>query len=78
MIKKRGAAVALALAAAAICIPAVPAAATPNPNPVAPAHTGTACANVLANNPQAGPGSHSAPPAQQNFFEVGAVFCGIS
>jgi hypothetical protein len=78
MIKKRGAAVALALAATAICIPAVPAAAAPNPSPVAPAHTGTACANVLAKNPQAGPGSHSAPPAQQNFFEVGAVFCGIS
>ena len=34
--------------------PAVPAAAAPNPNPVAPSHTGTACANVLANNPQAG------------------------
>jgi hypothetical protein len=57
---------------------AVPAAAAPNPSPVAPAHTGTACANVLAKNPQAGTGSHSAPPAQQNFFEVGAAFCGIS
>jgi hypothetical protein len=45
---------------------------------VAPAHTGTACANVLAKNPQAGPDSRSAPPAQENFFAVGAVFCGIS
>jgi hypothetical protein len=58
--------------------PAVTAAAAPNPSPVAPAHTGTACANVLAKNPQAGPGSHSAPPAQENFFAVGAAFCGIS
>jgi hypothetical protein len=78
MTKKSGVVAALALAISAICIPAVPAAAAPNPSPVAPAHTGTACANVLAKNPQAGPGSHSAPPAQQNFFEVGAVFCGIS
>jgi hypothetical protein len=78
MIKKRGTAVALALAVSTIWIPAVPAGAAPNPNPVAPAHTGTACANVLAKNPQAGPGSHSAPPAQENFFEVGAVFCSIS
>jgi hypothetical protein len=58
--------------------PAVTAAAAPNPSPVAPAHTGTACANVLANNPQAGSDSHSAPPAQENFFAVGAAFCGIS
>ncbi len=78
MIKKCGAAAALALAVSTIWIPAVPAAAAPNPSPVAPAHTGRACANVLAKNPQAGPGSHSAPPAQENFFEVGAVFCGIS
>ncbi|HEY3091432.1 MAG TPA: hypothetical protein VGJ59_25575 [Jatrophihabitantaceae bacterium] len=77
MTKKRGIAVALALAVITI-IPTVPAAAAPNPSPVAPAHTGTACANVLAKNPQAGPGSHSAPPAQENFFQVGAVFCGIS
>jgi hypothetical protein len=77
MTKKRGIAVALALAVITI-IPTVPATAAPNPSPVAPAHTGTACANVLAKNPQAGPGSHSAPPAQENFFQVGAVFCGIS
>jgi hypothetical protein len=61
-----------------ILTPAAPAAAAPNPSPVAPAHTGTACANVLAKNPQAGPDSRSAPPAQENFFAVGAVFCGIS
>ena len=78
MINKSGTAVALALAISTIWIPAVPAAAAPNPNPAAPAHTGTACANVLAKNPQAGPGSHSAPPAQENFSEVGAVFCGTS
>jgi hypothetical protein len=61
-----------------ILVPAVPAGAAPNPSPVAPAHTGTACANVLAKNPQAGPGSHSAPQAQQNFFAVGMAFCGVS
>jgi hypothetical protein len=77
MIKKSGVAVALALAVVTIGT-AVPAVAAPNPSPVAPAHTGTACANVLAKNPQAGPDSHSAPPAQENFFEVGAVFCGIA
>jgi hypothetical protein len=77
VIKKSGVAVALALAVVTIGA-AVPAVAAPNPSPVAPAHTGTACANVLAKNPQAGPDSHSAPPAQENFFEVGAVFCGIA
>jgi hypothetical protein len=61
-----------------VLVPALPAVAAPNPSPVAPMHTGTACANVLAKNPQAGPGSHSAPQAQENFFAVGAVFCGIS
>jgi len=63
-------AVALAIVAAA------PATAGPNPNPVAPAHTGTACVNVLSHNPQAGEGSHSAPAAQANFAEVGAAACG--
>jgi hypothetical protein len=76
MIKKSCIAVALTLAISAI--PATSAAAAPNPSPVAPAHTGTACANVLAKNAQAGPASHSAPEAQQNFFAVGAAFCGIS
>jgi hypothetical protein len=55
----------------------VPAVAAPNPSPVAPTHTGTACASVLANNPQAGEDSHSAPPAQENFFAVGAAMCGL-
>ena len=41
-------------------------------------HTGTACTNVLTHNPQAGDASHSAPPAQQNLFEVGAAMCGLS
>jgi hypothetical protein len=63
---------------ALVLVPAVPAAAAPNPSPVAPAHTGAACANVLAKNPQASGDSHSAPPAQENFFAVGATFCGIS
>ena len=55
---------------------AAPAFAAPNPSPVAPTNTGTACANVIAHNPQASPASHSAPPAQANFEAVGAAFCG--
>jgi len=54
---------------------ATPALAAPNPSPVAPTHTGTACANVIGHNPQAGPGSHSAPQAQENFEAVGQTFC---
>ena len=54
---------------------AFPAAAAPNPSPVAPMHTGTACANVLAHNPQTTDASHSAPPAQANFEAVGNTFC---
>jgi hypothetical protein len=61
-----------------VLVPAVPAAAAPSPSPMAPEHTGTACANVLAKNPQAGPGTHSAPQAQLNFSAVGAAFCGVS
>lgn len=76
MIRKSCAAGALTLAITLAA--AVPAMAAPNPSPVAPEHTGTACANVLANNPQAGQDSHSAGPAQQNFFEVGAAMCGLS
>lgn len=76
MMRKSCAVAALTLAIGWIA--AMPAMAAPNPSPVAPAHTGTACANVLANNPQAGSDSHSAPPAQANFFAVGAAFCGIS
>ena len=64
-------AVALAVVAAA------PASAGPNPSPVAPAHTGTACVNVISHNPQAGEDSHSAPAAQENFTEVGTAFCGV-
>lgn len=62
----------------ALSVMAGPAMAAPNPSPVAPAHTGTACTNVLTHNPQAGDASHSAPPAQQNLFEVGAAMCGLS
>ena len=63
-------------AAALAVVAAAPASAGPNPSPVAPAHTGTACVNVISHNPQAGEGTHSAPAAQQNFGEVGAAFCG--
>jgi hypothetical protein len=76
MIRRTCAAGALTLAISWIA--AVPATAAPNPSPVAPAHTGTGCANVLAHNPQAGDDSHSAPQGQENFFAVGAAFCGIS
>jgi hypothetical protein len=74
MIRKICAAVFFTVALGAV---AVPASAAPSPSPVAPAHTSTACNNVLAHNPQAGDASHSAPPAQQNFFEVGAAMCGL-
>ena len=56
-----------------VLAPAAPTVAAPNPSPTAPQHTGTACENVVAHNPQAGPGSHSAPQAQENFFEVGTA-----
>lgn len=75
MITKTCAAAFATLAISALA--AVPAVAAPNPSPAAPAHTGTACANVLANNPQAGANSHSAPPAQENFLAVGAAMCGL-
>lgn len=65
------------LSALALCAAAAPASASPQPNPSAPAHTGNACMKVLEHNPQAGPGSHSAPQAQENFAEVGAAFCGL-
>lgn len=57
-------------------VAAAPASAEPNPSPVAPAHTGTACVNVITHNPQAGEDSHSAPAAQENFSAVGTAFCG--
>ena len=75
MIRKTCAAALATLAISALA--AVPAVAAPNPSPVAPAHTGTACASVLANNPQASENSHSAPPAQENFAAVGAAMCGL-
>jgi hypothetical protein len=56
---------------------AAPAAAAPNPNPHAPAHTGTACANVLAHNPNTGPNGHSSPVGSAHFAAVGAAMCGL-
>jgi hypothetical protein len=56
---------------------AAPALAAPDPSPVAPEHTTTACANVLAHNVQATEDAHSALQAQLNFAAVGAAFhCG--
>jgi hypothetical protein len=75
MIRKTCAVVFFTVALSAMAVPAV---AAPNPSPVAPTHTGTACTNVLAHNPQASDATHSAPPAQQNLFEVGAAMCGLS
>lgn len=76
MIRKTCAAGALTLAIS--CIGAVPAVAAPNPSPVAPARSGTGCANVLAHNAQTDvTTSHQAPQGQENFFAVGAAFCGI-
>jgi hypothetical protein len=56
---------------------AAPAAAAPHPNPTAPAHTGTACANVLGHNPNAGPNGHISDRGSAHFSEVGAAFCGV-
>lgn len=64
-------------AVALSAVAAAPASASPNPSPVAPLHTGTACVTVISHNPQAGDDSHSAPPAQENFAQVGAAFCGV-
>lgn len=66
----------LPAAAFVVLATAFPAAAAPSPSPVAPMHTGTACANVIAHNPQATDASHSAPPAQENFANLGSIFCG--
>ena len=57
---------------------AAPAAAAPHPNPNAPAHTGTACANVLAHNPNTGPNGHISETGGQHFGAVGAAMCGLS
>lgn len=51
--------------------------AAPNPNPTAPAHTETACANVLGNNPNAQPGGNISPTGVEHFLAVGATFCGL-
>jgi opacity protein-like surface antigen len=68
----------IALAVALVIVAsAAPAAAAPNPNPNAPAHTGTACANVLANNPNTGPDGHISDVGGQHFSDVGAAMCGL-
>jgi hypothetical protein len=65
------------LAVVFVLATAVPAVGAPNPSPVAPAHTTTACENVLAHNVQATDASHSAIQAQMNFTAVGEAFqCG--
>jgi hypothetical protein len=52
--------------------------AEPNPNPTAPAHTQTACGNVLGHNANTGPGGHISPTGGANFAAVGAAFCGLT
>jgi hypothetical protein len=51
--------------------------AAPNPNPNAPAHTGTACANVLGRNPNTGPFGHISATGGAHFGDVGAAMCGL-
>jgi hypothetical protein len=36
----------------------------------------TACSTVISKNPNAVEGTKQAPPAQENFSEVGQAFCG--
>jgi len=48
----------------------------PNPSPDAPAHTDTACENVLTKNQNTGPSGHIAPTGGANFAAVGATMCG--
>jgi hypothetical protein len=67
-------AVALALV---IMASAAPAAAAPNPNPAAPAHTGTACRNVLSRNPNTGLAGHISDQGGTHFYAVGQAFCGL-
>jgi hypothetical protein len=52
-------------------------AAHPNPNPNAPDHVGTACTNVIARNPNAGPNGHISDTGATNFAAVGAAMCGL-
>ena len=51
--------------------------AAPTPNPNGPAHTETACAHVLSNNPNAGPDGHSSLTGVEHFLAVGTTFCGL-
>ena len=51
--------------------------AAPNPNPNGPAHTSTACANVLSNNQNTGPGGHISSTGGAHFGAVGAAMCGL-
>jgi hypothetical protein len=66
------------LASAAALTTAGFAGAAPTPSPAAPEHTGTACAAVLTNNPNAGPNGHISDIGGTNFFAVGAAFCGLT
>ena len=65
------------IATAMLVLTAASASAAPNPSPVAPAHTGTACASVLTNNPNTGPGGHISAQGAAHFGAVGAVMCGL-
>ncbi len=65
------------LATGLLVLTATSASAAPNPSPVAPAHTGTACASVLTNNPNTGPGGHISEQGGANFGAVGAAMCGL-
>ena len=64
-------------ATALLVLTASSASAAPNPSPVAPAHTGTACASVLTNNPNTGPGAHISEQGGAHFGAVGAAMCGL-
>jgi hypothetical protein len=70
-------AVALASLIAASAVFAAPAVAAPNPNPAAPAHAGTACANVLSRNPNTSPGGHISEQGGTQFYSVGQALCGL-
>ncbi len=70
-------AAAVVIATAMLVLSAASASAAPNPSPVAPAHTGTACASVLTNNPNTGPGGHISEQGGAHFGAVGAVMCGL-
>ena len=65
------------LATGLLVLTATSASAAPNPSPVAPTHTGTACAAVLTNNPNTGPGGHISEQGASNFGAVGAAMCGL-